>query len=127
MNTAVIAFGSNIDPEQNIKKAKGMLAAGLNLKRESSTVKTRAIDRKDDPDFLNCAVLVETEKTHDELRKYLKNVEIKLKRSKTNDKYAPRTIDLDVVIWNGKIIDDDFYKRDFLKKTTIEVLPELEC
>ena len=61
-----------------------------------------------------------------ELNQWLKGVENELGRVRTANKYGPRTIDLDIVIWDGKIVNQDLIERDFLKTAVSEVLPEIE-
>ena len=45
-------------------------------------------------------------------------------RIKTSNKQGPRIIDLDIVIWNNKIMDDDVYQRGFLKNSILELIPD---
>jgi 7,8-dihydro-6-hydroxymethylpterin-pyrophosphokinase len=44
---------------------------------------------------------------------------------KTENKNGPRCIDLDIVVWNRKVIDRDFYDRDFLQTVVLELMPDL--
>ena len=39
---------------------------------------------------------------------------------------APRKMDLDILVWNGEIVDPDVYEREFLRRSVIELCPELE-
>ena len=126
MNLAVVAMGSNIDPETNIRKAREALFRGFMLKAESSFVWTRPIGLADQDDFLNGAVLVETEQDLPDLRHTLKALETALGRKKREEKFGPREIDLDVVVWNGQVVDKDFYERDFLQKSVREILPKIK-
>jgi 2-amino-4-hydroxy-6-hydroxymethyldihydropteridine diphosphokinase len=57
----------------------------------------------------------------EELTRYLKKLEDRLGRDRTLPKFGPRVIDLDVIVWNSEIVDDDYYKRDFVKKTVDEL------
>jgi 2-amino-4-hydroxy-6-hydroxymethyldihydropteridine diphosphokinase len=125
MNRAVIGIGSNIDPETNIVKAKRILENEQTLIRESSFTKTKPVGNALQPDFINGALLIESTLTFHELKTYLREVENRLGRIRTADKYSPRTVDLDIVVWNGTIVDDDYYSRDFLINSVHEVLPEL--
>lgn len=124
MNRAVISIGSNINPDRNIKGAITLLEEDLKILGKSKFVRTKPIGYPHQPDFINGALLTATELELNELITLLKSIEKKLKRSKTGNKYGPRTIDLDVVVWNGKIIDADFYERDFVKKAVLELLPD---
>ena len=61
----------------------------------------------------------------EQLQARLKEVENKLGRVRTEDKFAERTMDLDVVVWNGRVVDEDFFERDFLRQACCGLLPEL--
>ena len=125
MNRVVIGMGSNIDPQKNIAKAKKQIAAEYSLIAESKFVETEPIGVKEQPNFINGAILIETTKNFHELTNWLKSLENSLGRVRSAEKYSPRTIDLDVVIWNNKVIDNDVYEREFLKKAVLEVQPNL--
>jgi 2-amino-4-hydroxy-6-hydroxymethyldihydropteridine diphosphokinase len=125
MNIAAIGVGSNINPDYNIKKAKQILTKDHKLLGSSSFIKTRPIGFKDENDFLNGAFLISTDLKFEEFIEYLKKVEKKLGRIKSYKKFSSRTIDLDLVVWNEKIIDKDFFTRKFLRHSIIELLPNL--
>lgn len=119
---AVISLGSNIDPETHVQRAlKGLESIGLILKK-SSFIYTEPLLYEDQSKFLNGAILLETKLERDQLRQQLKNLEAELGRVHTANKNGPRTIDLDIIIFDGKIVDDDYYKRDFLQKMVAELL-----
>ena len=125
MNIAVISIGSNIDSEVNIEKARSLLAGEHELLGESSFVRTKPVGYLKQPDFINGAFLLSTEMDQGELERNLKKIEKALGRVKTAIKFGPRTIDLDIVVWNGKVVDRDFYERDFVRNACCELLPEL--
>ena len=122
MNRAVIGAGSNMDPENNIAAAKKILAAEQQLLKFSNFIKTKPIGFKNQPDFLNGAFLIETELDQSALKAYLKEVEDRLGRVRTENKFGPRTIDLDIAVWNGEVVDEDYYTRDFLRKAVEELI-----
>ena len=123
MNTAVISVGSNIDPHNNIELAKAKITSNLKLLKSSEFIFTKPIGYLEQDDFLNGAFLVETDMNRQQLEEYLKNVENQLGRVRTSMKYGPRVIDLDIVVWNGDIIDESVYEREFLKISVQELLP----
>lgn len=125
MNRAVIGVGSNIDPYNNINKARSILTNEQSLIKESPFVVTKPIGNTDQADFINGVFLIETTLSFDALQEYCKNIENRLGRVRTPDAYGPRTIDLDIVVWNGTIIDDDYYTREFLQTAVRNVLPGL--
>ena len=111
----IIGIGSNIDPEQNIAAALFFLRQEQELISVSSLIKTSPIGIPDQPDFLNGAAKVVTEMELVDFQSYLKGVEDRLKRDRTAPKFGPRTIDLDIVKWDGEIVSQDYYDRAFLR------------
>ncbi|GET27235.1 2-amino-4-hydroxy-6-hydroxymethyldihydropteridine diphosphokinase [Prolixibacter sp. NT017] len=122
MNTCVVGIGSNIHPEENIREAIRILEEEQTLLSVSAMVETEPIGITDQPAFINGAVKVSTSMQQVEFSAYLKNIEDRLKRDRTQPRFGPRTIDLDVVVWNGKVVDRDYYTRQFLKNAVDEVL-----
>jgi 2-amino-4-hydroxy-6-hydroxymethyldihydropteridine diphosphokinase len=121
MNTAIIGLGSNINPEQNILDAIRILGELMTVLKCSEMVRTAPIGLIDQPDFINGAVKVSTGLSREELQKLLKKTEDRLGRDRNGPKYGPRTIDLDLIIWNNEIIDSDYYFRPFLQQSVKEV------
>jgi 2-amino-4-hydroxy-6-hydroxymethyldihydropteridine diphosphokinase len=121
-NTCIIGIGSNIEPEKNIEAAMGIVGYEHDLIAVSKFARTSPIDIEDQPDFLNGAAKIKTDLSEIEFNNYLKGVEDQLGRDRTLPKFGPRTIDLDIVVWNGNIVDKDYYTRDFLQKLVDEVL-----
>jgi len=122
MNTCVVGVGSNIQPEENIREALRILEEEQTLLSVSAMVETEPIGVTDQPAFINGAVKISTSMAQEEFSAYLKSVEDRLKRDRTKPRFGPRTIDLDVVVWNGKVVDRDYYTRQFLKNAVDEVL-----
>jgi len=125
MNTAVIGLGSNIQPVVYIEKAKKLLASEFQILKESQFKQTKPIGTLNQPDFLNGAILIETGSNIKTATSRLKQIENKLGRIRTTDKNGPRTIDLDILVWNDKIIDSKEFQRQFIKNSVLELLPNL--
>ncbi len=124
-NSAILLLGSNIDPAANIKKALERLNCSFSIIRTSHIWITEAVGSKG-PDFYNTAVEVKTSLTIDQLKKrIISPIEIELGRIRTSDKYASRTIDIDIIIFNGKIIDDNLWDKVFIALPVSEILPNL--
>ena len=124
-NRAVIGVGSNIDPDKHIPYARKIIAGDHDLLAESSFVMTKPLGYADQPNFLNGVWLIETKLQLEDLRNYLKQLETVCGRIRTDNPNGPRTLDLDVVVWNGAVIDSDFYQRKFLRQAIRQVLPHL--
>lgn len=117
----IIGIGSNIDPEQNIAAALFFLRQEQEFVSVSSLIKTSPIGIPDQPDFLNGAAKILTTMEIADFKSYLKDIEDRLKRDRTAPKFGPRTIDLDIVFWDGEIVDPDYFSRDFLKTAVDEI------
>ncbi len=125
-NTAVIGLGSNIDPESNIKKARDAIAGEFEVIKSSSFVETEPIGYKEQRNFLNGALLIETGMDVQGLKSRLRALESDLGRVWTENRDGPRTIDLDILVWNGEVVDGEVYERNFLKTSIGELLPDLD-
>lgn len=126
VNTVVVGIGSNINPRPNIRKAKKFLSEQCVLAAESKFIKTKPIGFTNQNDFLNGAVMITTPLNQARLKSVLKKIEFRLGRKREERKhYGPRTIDLDILVWNGKIVGRDFYTRDFTRQNVLELMPGL--
>jgi len=121
MNKVILGIGSNIEAEKNILRMLKILQAHVDILKVSSLIKTKPIGIEDQPYFTNGAVKINTSLDQTKLNKLLKSIEDQMGRDRTAPKYGPRCIDLDILIWNDKIVDDDYYSRDFLQKSVKEL------
>ena len=122
----VIGLGSNIDPEANLEQAVQELKSRFKVSKRSQWTRTKPIGIQEQPDFYNGVLLMETELEQQSLKKELKRIEDILGRDRNLPKFGPRTIDLDILIWNKKVVDEDYYERDFLRKGVEEIIPDVE-
>ncbi len=131
MTRAVISLGSNIEPERNVPLAVRLLGRceGWRLRAISPTYRNPAVGT-DGPDFHNAAVLVETDLDPSELRRRLRELEERMGRVRTQDKFAPRPIDLDVVLMedaeDGTLPDPDLPQHPHLAVPAADVAPNWE-
>lgn len=121
MNECIIGIGSNIDAERNIAEMLRLLSSEVEIVQVSSLAKTAPIGISDQPEFTNGAVKIRTTKGIDELNLFLKSLEDRMGRDRTQPKFGPRNIDLDVLIWNNQIVDQDYYSREFLRNSAAEL------
>lgn len=134
MTTAYIGIGSNIEPEKNIESALRMLAEKVRVIGVSTFYRTEALNRPGSPPFINGAASIETDLDPRELKfGLLRAIEEALGRVRTEDKYAPRTIDLDVMIYGDLALDEpdivipdpDIRTRPFVAIPLLELAPDL--
>ena len=125
-NKVVIALGSNIEPEENLELAVVELKSRFKVSKRSRWIRTKPIGILDQPDFYNGVLTMATELGMESLKQELKSVEDLMGRDRSKPKFGPRIIDLDILIWNGEVIDEDYFERDFLRKGVEEILPDFE-
>lgn len=129
---AFIALGSNIDPETNLPLAAARLSELGNPIVISTVYQNPAIANEPQADYLNAAVLLETALDPLTIRDKLREIEADLGRIRTEDKFAPRTIDLDLCIFGDRVLDHallslpdpDILKRAHLAVTLAELRPD---
>lgn len=77
------------------------------------------------PDFLNAAVLISTGYFLDQLRnEVLRPIENLLGRVRTQDPNAPRTMDLDLLIFDGHQLDDQLWDYAHMGVPVAEIVPD---
>jgi 2-amino-4-hydroxy-6-hydroxymethyldihydropteridine diphosphokinase len=105
-----LLLGSNIHPEKNIPKALELLRQNFSIGRISPVWESPPF-RTVGANFLNVAVvLINSLDPMINLRKKLREIEKSLGRVRSSDKYAPRTIDIDIVIFDAAPLDDDLWQ-----------------
>ena len=125
-NKVIIALGSNIEPEENLELAVLELKSRFKISKRSRWIRTKPIGILDQPDFYNGVLILATELGMESLKQELISIEDLMGRDRSKPKFGPRIIDLDILIWNGKVIDKDYYERDFLRNGVEEILPDFE-
>jgi 2-amino-4-hydroxy-6-hydroxymethyldihydropteridine diphosphokinase len=124
-NRAILLLGSNIDPARNIQKALDLLECSLQINKKSNLWVTEAVG-SDGPEFLNMAIEVETKLNADQIKsEVIFSIEKELLRIRTADKYAPRTIDIDLIVFNEIVLDPNLWQRLFVALPVSEILPDL--
>jgi 2-amino-4-hydroxy-6-hydroxymethyldihydropteridine diphosphokinase len=129
-NLAAISLGSNIDPLENLPKAVLELAQFGRVAKVSRVYESAPVGFRDQPNFLNAAVLLETSLGVVELQSSaLKSIEAKLHRVRDpHNKNAPRTIDLDLSLYIAPseeiVLDEEILNRPFVAVPLGEILPD---
>ncbi len=100
---AFIALGSNIEPEYHLPEASRHLHSLGRMESVSFAYQSKPIGAREQPDFLNAAVLISVNDEPEVLRTMLREIETSLGRIRTEDKYASRTIDLDLVLLGDRV------------------------
>ena len=130
---AFIAIGSNIQPQQHIRRCLDLLGTlrDSSLAAESSWYLTRPWGIADQPDFINLVVGLQTSLSPRELLRETQAIEASLDRLRTLQN-GPRTLDLDIVLFGERVVANDdlaiphpgLLLRDFMLLPLIEIAPE---
>ncbi len=106
MAIAYLSLGSNLDKEHNLPAAVRRLAAQGRLLAVSAVYETAPVGNPDDPSFFNAAVALETKLPPAELKQQvLARIEQQLGRQRSADPNAPRTIDVDISLYDNAILN----------------------
>jgi len=113
MTKAFIAMGANLKSDLNLTLKENLEIAlnmfqgyDLNILKVSNWYKTQPIPISNQPWFINAVIKISTKKSPKELLETLQTIE-KLFGRKRNILNGPRTLDLDIIDYNGLIENND--------------------
>jgi 2-amino-4-hydroxy-6-hydroxymethyldihydropteridine diphosphokinase len=128
-----LSLGSNVgDREANLRVAIDRLEQLGTVMALSSFYETEPVEFIAQAWFLNCAVVLETEKMPRQLLKALLDLERKMGRSRTQKK-GPRTIDIDILLFAESIVETKgltiphpaLHQRRFVLEPLAEIAPDV--
>jgi 2-amino-4-hydroxy-6-hydroxymethyldihydropteridine diphosphokinase len=123
---AYLSLGSNIQPETNLVRGIELLQTYGRLEKISSAWECESVGAEG-PNYLNACVLLVTELQQFELKaKALLPIEASLGRQRSADKFAPRTMDIDIVLFDGISCDDKYWEQAFVVVPLAEIHPEYQ-
>ncbi len=134
MARAFVSVGSNIEPEKNVRSALRLLARHATIRAVSTVYLTEPVGPPGQPSYYNCVIEIETDLSPLALKKdVLRRIEAELGRTRTGDRYAPRCIDLDLILYDDIVTtvdelvlpDPDIVQRPFLAAGIAELAPGL--
>ncbi len=121
-----LGLGSNIEPEANLRLAIGRLKEHGEILALSSVWESRAVG-SEGPNFLNlCAHFAAEEREEGLKSSVLRPIEASMGRLRTGDKNAPRTIDIDILVVDGKAVNPNRWSNAFVIVPLAELLPDFE-
>ena len=132
-HTVYIALGSNLgDKEDNLKSSVKMIQEhkAIKVTKTSTFIETEPVGYLEQDKFLNGVIEIKTLLDPKELIKFLLKIELDLKRER-KIKWGPRTIDLDVLLYDDIITCDEeiiiphprLHERLFVLKPLSEIAP----
>ncbi len=129
-----VAVGSNIAPESSILKALAALRQRVSVLATSAFYQSEPKGRRCQAPFYNGVWRIETPLPPEQVKfGVLREVEATLGRRRTGDKDAPRPIDLDLILYDDRVVstrelrlpDPDIYRYGFIAVPLAELAPDL--
>ena len=132
-----IAIGSN--QAQPIEQAKQAITALNNIKETilitcSSLYCSAPMGPQDQPDYINAIAKIDTTLSAIELLDALQAIEQAQGRERKENRWGPRTLDLDIILYGDKAIDNErltvphygMKEREFVLYPLFEIAPILQ-
>lgn len=128
MVTVYVSIGSNINRRKNVQAAINALAERYGTIESSAVYETEAVGFGGDP-FYNLVSRFETEEPAETVNRFFKQVEAEHGRIHGGEKFASRTLDIDLILYGELTINANDLKlpRDEIEKYAfvLEPLQEL--
>ena len=136
MTRAYLGLGANLgDRERTLREAIAALGAeeGIEVVAVSTLRETEPVGVGEQPRFLNGAVALETTLGTRELLDLLLSIERRYGRVRVPGEHAPRTLDLDLLLYGDEQIDEPgltvphprLHERRFVLEPLAELAPAL--
>ena len=121
---AYLNLGSNIQPEINLPKALKLLSEYGEVQRVSSVWESKAVGTTG-PNYLNVGVAFKSTYPQIALKEQVIHpIEKRLGRVRSENKFAARTIDIDIVVFDDEFIHGDSWKLAYVVVPLAELYPE---
>ena len=132
MTEAYVAAGSNVEPIANLRRALDVLAAHFSPMRISRAYRNAAVGFTGD-DFVNLVIGFDTALGVRDVLERLHEAEAACGRARNAPKWAPRAMDLDLLLFGDSIIDapgitlprPDLVRRPYMLGPLAELAPNL--
>jgi len=135
-NIAYIALGANLhSPQAQLKRALATIDAHpqCSLIQSSSLYLSTPLGPPDQSDYINAVASVNTSLTPQALLKVLQAIELQQGRVRKEQRWGPRTLDLDILLYNADQIESenltvphyDMNNRNFVLLPLFEIAPQL--
>ncbi|VAY02298.1 2-amino-4-hydroxy-6-hydroxymethyldihydropteridinepyrophosphokinase [Arsenophonus endosymbiont of Aleurodicus dispersus] len=136
MECVYISIGSNLnDPLQQVQCAIKELQQLPNTKLVaiSSFYRTKPMGIQNQPDYFNAVIALDTELLPEILLEYTQEIELMHGRIRKADRWGPRTLDLDIILYGQQIIHTarltiphyGLKEREFILYPLAEIAPKL--
>jgi len=126
LHKVYLNLGSNIQPEINLVKAIQILSEHGEIREVSNAWESRSVGAPA-PNYLNACVLFLSPLNKADLKeKVIRPIEARLGRERSEDKYIPRTMDIDIILFDDHLHKDSFWNDAFVIIPLAEIYPEYQ-
>lgn len=126
LHRVYLSLGSNIEAKIHLQKAMHLLREVGQVDAVSNVWESHAVG-SDGPNFLNACVLFLSHLQPYELKEQIiRPIEAELGRIRYADKNAPRTIDIDIVLFDETPLNTEFWDYAFVAVPLAELIPDFE-
>ncbi len=124
----IIAIGSNIRKEENLRLALRRLSREFHIVSISSVYESEPYGYPNQPNFYNMMVKITTDLLPEKVLDILQGIEKEAGRQRGGLRWGPRTLDLDIVLWSEGEIETPRVKIPHydLKNRLFFILPLIE-
>lgn len=124
LHKAYLNLGSNIQPEMSLVKTVQLLSEYGEVQKISSVWESKPVGGPG-PNYLNVCLLFTSPHTKLKLKEQvIHSIEARLGRKRTEDKYTPRTIDIDIILFDDQPSTKRFWEAAFVIVPLAEICPE---
>ena len=102
MTEVFVAIGSNVRPEEHVRRAVKLMRERFGTLRLSPVYRNKAVGFEGD-DFLNLVTAFDTSLEAAELSAALDDIELRCGRERGAARFAPRTLDLDLLLYGERV------------------------
>lgn len=126
LHRMILSLGSNIAADINLPRAIQRLGEVGKVEAISAVWESESVGF-DGPNFLNACLLFLTPLAPVEFKeKIIRPIEAELGRVRSSEKNAPRTIDIDIVLYDENPLNTEFWAYAFVIVPLAELLPDFE-
>lgn len=126
MHTYCLLLGSNIEADRHLKRAYAELASTVAVKAASDVWQSEAVGSSGPP-YLNAALLIDSELEPEELKEQvITAIEQRLGRVRQANRWADRTIDIDIITFDGLTVDDELFDHAYSAVPVSQLLPAIQ-
>ena len=126
IHLAYLSLGSNIQPRINLVRAIELLQNYGKVEEISNAWESKSVGAEG-PNYLNACISFTTPFNSMELKgQIIRPIEEQLGRKRSGNRFAPRTIDIDIVLFDDRSCDEKYWDQAFVVIPLAEIHPDYQ-